>query len=96
MDILLIMRKFILIAIIVCLGSCQDAVFQKVLLKDPGALCLDGTPGAYYIHPGTDPSRILLYFEGGGWCGEPNPTSTIESCYRRSKGKYGTSKDYSE
>jgi hypothetical protein len=26
-----------------------DAVFDLVLLKDPSALCLDGTPGAYYI-----------------------------------------------
>ena len=26
-----------------------DAVFDLVLLEHPDALCLDGTPGAYYI-----------------------------------------------
>jgi len=26
-----------------------------VLLKDPGALCLDGTPGAYYVLKGKAP-----------------------------------------
>ena len=71
------MEKAFILVIIVCLGSCQDAVFQKVLLKDPGALCLDGTPGAYYIHRGADPSRIILFFEGGGWCGEADLASTI-------------------
>jgi len=33
----------------------------------PDPLCLDGTPGAYYIH-NNGGSKWQLYFEGGGWC----------------------------
>ena len=40
----------------------------KLTLTNPDALCLDGTPGAYFIREG-DRRKILLYFEGGGWCG---------------------------
>lgn len=46
----------------------QKAVYNKIVLADPSALCLDGSPGVYYISKGTDPDRILLFFEGGGWC----------------------------
>lgn len=63
------MKAVLLLLSFITMGLCQDAVFNKVLLTDPGALCLDGSPGAYYIRRGSDPSKILLYFEGGGWCG---------------------------
>jgi len=43
-------------------------VLTKVLLDDPDALCLDGSPGAYYVGEGS-PTKFLLNFEGGGWCG---------------------------
>jgi hypothetical protein len=46
--------------------------FKKVTVGDPEALCLDGTLGAYYAHEGTHPTKILISFEGGGWCGSPN------------------------
>lgn len=29
---------------------------------------IDGVPGEWSIVPGSDPSRILLYFHGGGYC----------------------------
>lgn len=34
----------------------------------PLARCLDGSPARYYIH-GQDPSRFLIFHEGGGFCG---------------------------
>lgn len=38
------------------------------MLNTTDALCLDGSAPAFYIAHG-DPSRILLSFGGGGWCG---------------------------
>jgi acetyl esterase/lipase len=29
---------------------------------------LDGVPGEFSIAPGSDPSRVLLFFHGGGYC----------------------------
>ena len=68
----------------------QAATYNLVKLSDPNALCLDGTPGSYYIWKG-DPNKVILYFEGGGWCGAGDLASTIESCYQRSKGALGSS-----
>src|SRR5262245_56343371 len=32
------------------------------------AVDVNGIPGEYSIVPGSDPSRVLLYFHGGGYC----------------------------
>ena len=32
------------------------------------AVDLDGLPGEFSIVPGSDPSRVLLFFHGGGYC----------------------------
>ena len=29
---------------------------------------LNGVPGEYSIVPGSDPSRVLMFFHGGGYC----------------------------
>jgi acetyl esterase/lipase len=29
---------------------------------------LDGVPGEWSMVPGTDPSRVLVFFHGGGYC----------------------------
>lgn len=76
--------------------STQAATLHKVLLKDPSALCLDGSPGAYYIVRGTAPLKIIVFFEGGGWCGGETLASTTEGCYHRSKEDLGSSKNYTE
>ncbi len=52
-----------------------DPNLHLVKLTDPNALCLDGTPAAYYISAGGDPKKIYLEFEGGGWCTGPNSIS---------------------
>jgi hypothetical protein len=46
-------------------------------------LCLDGTPGAYYIQEGVgdNKNKFILYFEGGGWCGGITMSNTLQSCY---------------
>lgn len=38
------------------------------IAKYPLAVCNDGTPAAYYVHRGADPSRWLVHQQGGWWC----------------------------
>lgn len=89
-------KKTVLAFALLSLVLAQAAVYHKVLLKDQDALCLDGSPGAYYISKGEVPERVLLFFEGGGWCGSNDLASTTESCYQRSKTTLGSSKNYSD
>ncbi len=49
------MKKIILIILGISLVVSQSAILHKVLLKDPAALCLDGSPGAYYVLKGKVP-----------------------------------------
>eukprot|EP00123_Amoebidium_parasiticum_P011953 comp21017_c0_seq1/m.28217 comp21017_c0_seq1/g.28217 ORF comp21017_c0_seq1/g.28217 comp21017_c0_seq1/m.28217 type:complete len:426 (-) comp21017_c0_seq1:266-1543(-) len=39
-------------------------------LNQTGAVCLDGTPGAYYLRNGTGGgvNKWYIHFQGGGWC----------------------------
>eukprot|EP00588_Corethron_pennatum_P011358 CAMPEP_0194267132 /NCGR_PEP_ID=MMETSP0169-20130528/1769_1 /TAXON_ID=218684 /ORGANISM="Corethron pennatum, Strain L29A3" /LENGTH=471 /DNA_ID=CAMNT_0039007941 /DNA_START=64 /DNA_END=1479 /DNA_ORIENTATION=- len=62
------------------------------LQKYPLATCLDGSPGAYYIRPGTATgpeinSKVFLHMEGGAWCYDN------ASCYERSKSHLGSTVD---
>ena len=62
--------------------------WAKVLLTNAaarGAVCLDGTPGGYYIRRG-DPARWLIFHQGGGWC------SSDDSCADRAQTDLGSSK----
>ena len=55
----------------------------------PNAVCLDGTPGAYYFHKSpTGSTTWQLYFEGGGWC------YNELDCAERAKTDLGSSKNY--
>ena len=35
---------------------------------DLTAVDINGMPGEYSVVPGTDPSRVLMFFHGGGYC----------------------------
>lgn len=72
--------------------STAGQTYNRVLLDDPEAVCLDGTPGAHYLYKG-DPDKVLVFFYGGGWCGADTMANTIESCYQRSKTDLGSSKN---
>lgn len=56
----------------------------------PGAVCLDGTPGAYYHLPGTGSgaNKWYIHHQGGGWC------ESMDDCLGRSHSQLGSSKDY--
>ncbi|KAK8981570.1 hypothetical protein V6N11_027982 [Hibiscus sabdariffa] len=53
-----------------------------------GAFCLDGSPPAYHLQKGfgDGANNWILFFEGGGWCGD------ISSCLERTKSGYGSSR----
>jgi len=55
-----------------------------------GAVCIDGTPGAYYFHPGSGDgaTKWFLHHQGGGYC------NSFADCYSRSQGNLGSSKAY--
>jgi hypothetical protein len=86
--------KILLLAAIIAIAS-SALVYQKVVLDDPSAICLDGSPGAYYIWQG-DPKKVLIFIEGGGWCGDNDLASTLENCYQRSKTDLGSSTGYKQ
>jgi hypothetical protein len=55
-----------------------------------GAVCLDGSPGAYYSRAPLNGTSLgfLIFFEGGGWC------SGAHDCYERSLTDLGSSSRY--
>jgi hypothetical protein len=66
-----------ILLIFALLGLASSAlVYQKRDLADSSAKCLDGSQGAYYISNG-EPSKVLIFFEGGGWCGDNDLSSTV-------------------
>ena len=75
----------------------KGAYTKEMVVDIEGAVCLDGTPAAYYIRQPSLPSsggasskQWYLHFEGGGWCVD------LASCLVRSSGLLGSSKTYPE
>ena len=50
----------------------------------PLAKCLDGSSARYYLRAGTNPSRWLIFHEGGGFC------TSIADCRQRAKTRLGS------
>jgi hypothetical protein len=81
-------------------GKCATGAgetWTRVFLKDAaakGAVCIDGSPGAYYIRTQNaagvkaDPNKWVLFMEGGGW------TSSLQGSVGRAKTNLGSSKNY--
>lgn len=51
----------------------------------PLAVCLDGTPAAYYISAGAATTKFVSHFQGGAWCG------SLGDCAGRAKSALGSS-----
>eukprot|EP01125_Pyxidicula_operculata_P008327 TRINITY_DN2804_c0_g1_i1.p2 TRINITY_DN2804_c0_g1~~TRINITY_DN2804_c0_g1_i1.p2 ORF type:complete len:360 (+),score=63.23 TRINITY_DN2804_c0_g1_i1:1188-2267(+) len=82
-----------LLLVFVAIVAFASGVHQKVLLTEAvsdGAVCLDGTPGAYYFRKGTGDgaNKWYVHHQGGGWC------NSISNCYQRSQTDLGSSKGY--
>mmetsp|Transcript_25035 Transcript_25035/g.72421 ORF Transcript_25035/g.72421 Transcript_25035/m.72421 type:complete len:434 (-) Transcript_25035:135-1436(-) len=74
----------------------HQTTFELVLLTDAattkGAVCLDGSPGGYYLRrplvATANSSKFLVFHEGGGWCGSD------ANCLDRSLTPLGSSLGY--
>lgn len=67
--------------------------WRRVLLTDAvryGAMCLDGSPAAYYVRPGVgeNATKFVIFWEGGGWC------VSLEDCAGRALTALGSSVNY--
>lgn len=69
------MKIFAILSALLILAN-SHLTYDKVILNNPQALCLDGSRGAFYLSRG-DPAKVLMFFEGGGWCGDNDLPSTI-------------------
>jgi len=60
------------------------------LVKLPNAPCLDGSPSTVYVKAGTgaDADKVILFWEGGGWC------ESLLDCLARSNTTLGSSATY--
>jgi hypothetical protein len=86
--------KKILLTLVCLYGVIAAHTFNKILVDDRDAFCLDGTKPAYYVHQG-DKNKFILSFEGGGWCGSHlGLEQTVEDCFQRSKTALGSSATY--
>ncbi|XP_066308847.1 pectin acetylesterase 3-like [Miscanthus floridulus] len=54
---------------------------------DSGAVCMDGTPPAYHLHPGSGAGNNswIVNLEGGGWC------NNVRACQFRKGSRRGSS-----
>jgi len=79
----------------VSLLSIANANEWKLRLLDnskwPNAVCLDGSPGAYYVREGIgQPEKVFFMMQGGGWC-LTRGTGEWTSCLLRSRTSLGSS-----
>ena len=52
------------------------------------AVCLDGSPGAFYVRRNASSTQWRIFFEGGGWCYD------AADCANRATGNLGSSNGY--
>jgi hypothetical protein len=59
----------LLIAVAVHAAHQPSDDWSLVRVTDPSALCLDGSPAAFYIRPGAkqNAGKWIVHLEGGGW-----------------------------
>ena len=83
-------------AALLCVALAQDGApgtgfFLTDAAKNKGAVCLDGSPSAYYLSPGSGAGadKWYIHMQGGGWC------RSLKDCLGRSTTDLGSSKGYS-
>jgi len=77
-----------LICFFVCLCLAEmNIIYLKNAAATTGAVCLDGTPAAYYFKAGSsiNSTKWMIHIQGGGWC------YSEEDCARRSETDIGSS-----
>ena len=65
-----------LLLVVAVLTSDYDLV---LLPQTDGEACLDGSPPGIYLHEGSGEhaKKFLIYFEGGGFCGDDSTAATL-------------------
>ena len=75
-------------------SSPQDLwrLYRLPMSKYPHAVCLDGSPGAFWFLKGSGAglSNFVIFHEGGGWC------EILNECYGRSLSRLGSSAGWAE
>jgi len=67
-------------------GIMEPLARARSLVEYPLATCLDGSAARYYVRP-ADPRRLLIFFEGWGYC------KSMTECLARSRTFKGSTKD---
>ena len=80
-----------LFALFILQATASNYYRKLIHQTDPDAKCLDGSDPMIYLHEGGDTNKFIFYFLGGGACLGTDISSTLESCYKRSFGRFGTS-----
>lgn len=62
--------------------------YNRVVLSDPNAKCLDGSQYSYYVSEGTENTKFYINHQGGGWCQDLN------ECAQRATTALGSSSMY--
>jgi hypothetical protein len=69
----------------------QLTVLPQAYADSYGAACLDGSPPSFYSLV-QDPTRWVIFAEGGGWCFDTTPAGVVSNCAGRAMGGGGSSK----
>lgn len=89
--------KITLLFVLACLFAAAEQPYQKIIHNtDTKARCLDGSSPAVYFHQGSEKTKFLIYFVGGGYCEGTSMAQVLDSCYQRSKTDFGSSKNLAD
>ena len=66
--------------------------------ESTGARCQDGSKAGLYYKPGfgDGADKVIIHFEGGGWCSGKDRESILDDCYDRTTTEVGTSNFWPE
>lgn len=76
-------------------GLCLNSTFHQYKHDvSTGAMCLDGSESFLYVDQGAgvNETKVLIFFEGAGYCQGEDLSATLENCYLRSLTEKGSSK----
>ena len=85
------MGRSLILSTVTLLTAAQNPssnAFLAFTKNDPLAVCLDGSPAAYYYRPGAESKKFYIHTQGGGY------ETSNDAFYARSLTDLGSSKNY--
>ena len=79
---------FVSLSLLLSASSQSNVAFKKTLpdaARANGAVSLDGSSYIYYVSPGAEKNKFVIYQKGGGWC------FSDENCLQRASTELGSS-----